>query len=175
MNKIAKADITNLSILTVLFFCLIRIFYAKQGSIFYDTGKEFLFPQLILEGKVLYRDIFNLYGPFRFQFNALLYKFFGVSSNVIINTGIGIALGIMYMSYFITRKLSGALTSFVTTIVIFILMFKLNSNTATLGSYLLPYSLSISYAFLFTLISIGAFFKYITSGNVNWMYLCAIA
>ena len=174
MNKTAKADILNLSVLTVLFFCFVRLFYAKQGSIFYDTGKEFLFPQLILEGKILYKDLFNLYGPFTFQFNALLYKMFGVSSNVILNAGVAIALGIMYMCYFITRKFSSSLTSFVTTIVAFILIFKLNSGSATLGSYLLPYSFSISYAFLFALISIGAFFKYITSGNVNWMYLCAI-
>ena len=57
-------------ILTV--FAVFITFQHNIGLII-DCGREVYYPQEILNGKVLYKDLFNIYSPFAYLFNAFLF------------------------------------------------------------------------------------------------------
>ena len=82
---------SNLKYILPLFFLSILVFmltYAHQGNIVIDCGREVFYPKRILEGAVLYKDLFNIYGPFAYLYNAFLFKIFGVNLNVLYISGV---------------------------------------------------------------------------------------
>ena len=61
------------------------ILFAKHMLVLFpDKGREFLFPEMILNGAVPYKDFTLIYMPLSFYINALLYKIFGVSFNTLL-------------------------------------------------------------------------------------------
>ena len=42
-----------------------------------DSGREMNTPQRLLDGELLYSQVYNLYGPFAPLFNTTLYALFG--------------------------------------------------------------------------------------------------
>ena len=58
-------------ILLLIFAVCTALTWGKWGHIIYDCFREAVVPQALLDGKVLYRDITNLYPPLAYQFNAL--------------------------------------------------------------------------------------------------------
>lgn len=77
-----------LILLIVLALCAAAIFTGHYGNILLDVGREVYYPQQILSGKVLYKDLFNIYGPFSYLVNALLFKFFGTKLSVLYTSGV---------------------------------------------------------------------------------------
>ena len=69
----------NKYLLLLWVFCIagLIIFCGHYSNILIDFGREVYYPEQILEGKVLYKDLFNIYGPLSYQINAVLYKIFG--------------------------------------------------------------------------------------------------
>lgn len=62
-------------VLLFIFFIINCIIFWKSGIILMmDIGREYIIPQAILDGKVLYRDILNIYGPLAFIINAFVFK-----------------------------------------------------------------------------------------------------
>lgn len=130
--------------------------YAHHGHILVDCGREAYYPTQILLGKVLYKDIFNIYGPFSYMLNALLFRIFGVNLNVLYIAGCFCAFlitGLIYMisSKFLSKFLSFALAIF--TIIVGIL------NTH-LFNFVFPYSYAILYGLTAFLISVWFLLKY---------------
>lgn len=80
-------------ILTVLTLVCSIIFADKIYDPILDIGREIWFPAEILNGKVLYRDIFNLFGPFSYLCNALIFKIFGTNLHTFY--GIGCTLAVL--------------------------------------------------------------------------------
>ncbi len=71
--------------LLVLFFLAMAIWsWRKWADPLVDFGVELYIPWQIASGKVLYRDIVHLFGPFSQYFNAILFKLFGVSYTTLI-------------------------------------------------------------------------------------------
>ena len=70
-----------LTILGLLIFC------GHYSGILIDFGREVYYPEQILQGKVLYKDLFNIYGPLSYQINALLYKIFGAKLSTLYLSG----------------------------------------------------------------------------------------
>ena len=68
----------NKYLISIIFLTIIAIWitYAHNIHPIIDCGREVYYPQEILNGKVLYKDLFNIYGPFAYLFNAFLYKIF---------------------------------------------------------------------------------------------------
>ena len=65
--------------------CIIAliIFTGHYTNLLFDVGREVYYPERILEGKVLYKDLFVIYGPFSYLWNALLYKIFSVNLGIV--------------------------------------------------------------------------------------------
>ena len=68
----------ELSIIFVVSLILYILFYAKYDVYLIDVGREAYLPWQMLKGQLLYKDIFNVYGPLGYQINAIAYAIFGV-------------------------------------------------------------------------------------------------
>ena len=94
----------NLVILWVLCGIALFIFCGHYSNILLDIGREIYYPERILDGKVLYKDLFNIYGPFSYLFNALLYKIFSPNLGTLYFSGILCSLGIISAIYLIAKN-----------------------------------------------------------------------
>lgn len=73
-----KYCLKELGIITIVSLIMYFIFYGKQDVYLVDVSREAYIPWQMLKGKVLYKDIFNVYGPLGYQINAIAYALLGV-------------------------------------------------------------------------------------------------
>lgn len=151
MEKIKKILIVNyLDILIILGFFIVFgflmfVFKGYLGNFIFDSGREAYLPQEVLKGKVLYKDIFNYFGPLSYQLNAFLYSIFGVNLTTLYIAGAVNSIIILACVYFITRVFTTKLISYlVTFLIMFVCVFKSvsNFNFIFLYSYAMIYALS---------------------------------
>ncbi|MEW6130927.1 MAG: hypothetical protein AB1757_28105 [Acidobacteriota bacterium] len=106
-------------------------------------------PLRIAEGQMLYSDIRHIYGPFSPYLNALLFKIFSPSLNVLYTSGIITALIIIFLSYWLSRQIMSRIAALASTLAI---MWLCGFKQA--GNYFLPYSYGALHACALGLISL---------------------
>lgn len=131
--KISK----NILILTIIFIIFYIISYSKIGSVFIDFSRESYIPYQILNGKILFKDIFLIYGIWGYLVNALLLNC-SINTNILlIEAGIISYLSII-LYYFICKKFLSKIKSLIATI-IFLATSVFSISTF---AYIFPYSFS---------------------------------
>ena len=165
--KAYKADILLFSLLSVLFIAISLVFTGHQGSAIIDCGREAYIPSAILKGKVLFKDILILYGPFSYQLNAFFYKLFGENLNTLYAAGILNAYLIMSVIYLTARIITSKSVSFCTT---FLIMTALIFHFF-ITSFTFPYAFAIVYALSAFLVSVLFFIQYLKSSNPKFVPL----
>lgn len=141
---------------------VLRITYSHHNGLIIDCGREAYYPQEILNGKVLYKDLFNIYGPFSYIFNAILFKIFGNNLNTLYIAGSFCAFGIISTLFFIAKRFLSA--SFGLYICCFAL--AIGIIPVNIFNYVYPYSFGMTYGLLACLISILAFTNYADKKNI---------
>ena len=133
-------------------FCIIGLlfFCGHYSNILIDFGREVYYPEQILDGKVLYKDLFNIYGPLSYQFNALLYKLFGMKLSTLYFSGWFCSILAVSGIYLIAQKFLSKFLSFC------IGFFTISVCVATtcIFNFHFPYSWAVLYgliAFLYSL------------------------
>lgn len=155
MNKI-NADLKYLFLIWGVLFAAMFLTYAHHGNIIIDCGREVYYPVQILSGKILYKNIFNIYGPFSYMFNAFLFKIFSVNLNVLYLAGVICSFLITTLIYFIGCRFLSKFLSF--SIAIFtIAVGVLNLN---LFNFIFPYSYAMLYGIVAFFVSIFFLLKY---------------
>lgn len=146
---------------------VLGITYSHHNCLIIDCGREAYYPQEILNGKVLYKDLFNIYGPFSYLFNAFLYKVFGNNLNTLYMAGSFCAFGIISTIFFIAKRFLSASFAF------YISCFAIAIGIIPVGvfNYVYPYSFGMTYGLLAGLISILAFTYYIDKKNVLILFV----
>ncbi len=140
--------------------------FAHHGNLIVDSGREAYYPTQILAGKVLYKDIFNIYGPFAYQFNAFLFKIFGIHLNVLYAAGCVSSFLIVNLVYFIAKRFMSEFVAFsISLFTLFSGVFSLN-----LFNFVFPYSYGMLYGFVFILVSLLLLFKYSDKLDVRYLY-----
>lgn len=170
MINFFKTDKGFITFLIIIFLCLLTFFIFHQGLLLIDTGREFYIPSQMLKGEVLYKDIFNIYGPFSYQFNALLFFIFKEHFNTLYFAGIINSLIMIIALFLLSREFLSKSISFLISLII---MFSLVFNTFLYNSNL-PYTFAISYALCAFLISLLFLIKYIKNENYNYAYLSSL-
>ncbi len=155
MKKV-NTDLKYLFFIWIILFLAIIPTYAHHGHLLIDCGREVYYPTQILSGEILYKDIFNIYGPFSYMFNAFLFKVFGISLNVLYIAGCVCAFCIASLIYTISKQFLSRFLSFAITIFT-IAIGVLNSN---LFNFIFPYSYAMLYGFVTFLASVWLLFKY---------------
>ena len=162
-----KTDIINLFVLTLIFLAFVCLFFGKVGDLIIDNGREAFFPAEILKGKVLYKDIFNIFGPLSYQLNALFYYFWGINLSLINIAGCINAFIILIVMYLISRTVTSPINSmFVCFVIIVACMFK-----TFIHNYLFPYSYAAVYALSSFLVSVLFCIYYIIKSKPSLMIL----
>lgn len=145
------------SLLTI--FAIITLFFRHNfGSMIIDCGREAFFPAEILKGKILYKDLFNIFGPLSYQINSVFYLLFGENLKSLRIAGFLNSSLIICLFYSLTRLFTSRTVSWV--INLFIIISCICSFT--FFNYIFPYSYSIIYAlsgFLFSVLFLLLYLK----------------
>ena len=157
MKEFFKSDKGIILCLTIFFFALLPFFYLKQGLMLIDTGREFYLPQQMLNGNVLYKDLYNMYGTLSYQINAILMAIFGQKITTLYWAGIINSLIIIITSYLLSRKFLDKILSFLISV---FLIFALVYNVFLYNSNI-TYSYAIVYALSSFLVSVLFLVKYL--------------
>lgn len=124
--------------------------YGRFGDIIFDSFREAYIPAQIIKGQVLYKNIFNIYAPFSYLFNALLFKIFGVRLSVLYFAGLFTTISITNFIYIISNKFFDKNYSFAFSL-FFICAAVLSGNVF---NCFFPYSYGMLYGLLFILASL---------------------
>jgi len=129
--------------------------WATWGNLTIDSGREMYVPAALYEGKMLYRDVWYLYGPAGPYVNSFLFHLFGVRLSVLYLAGSLSALGSAVFLYLTGVKLSSWVVGWTAGAVVLLQAFQ-----PSLFCFPLPYSFSSVYgcltACLFLWLIIGA-------------------
>lgn len=166
MKKI-NTDFKYLILLWIILIVSISITYAHHGNFLIDCGREAYYPTQILLGKLLYKDIFNIYGPFSYMFNALLFKVFTINLNVLYVSGCICAFFISTLIYLIAKRF---LTNFLSFSIAAFTIFTGVLSTY-LSNFIFPYSYAILYGLVSFLASVLFLLKYESKKKTPYLYL----
>lgn len=140
-------------------------FVGHYSNIIIDVGREVYYPVQILKGKVLYQDLFNIYGPFSYLFNAGLIKLFGTKLSSFYGAGIVCSYLIVTAVYLISKQFFSSLLSFS----IGILTVVTGICTPLIFNFTFPYSWAMVYGLLCFLYSLYFLLK--SKEKENFIYL----
>lgn len=73
--------------LSCLWLALVAFGWARWGSVTVDCGRELYVAAALAEGKMLYRDVWYMYGPGAPYINSWLFRSFGIHINVMYFAG----------------------------------------------------------------------------------------
>ncbi|MFA7659264.1 MAG: hypothetical protein WCY19_07505 [Candidatus Gastranaerophilaceae bacterium] len=166
MKKIST-DFKYLILLGIILVLAIIPTYAHHGHLLVDCGREAYYPTQILLGKVLYKDILNIYGPFSYMFNAFLFKIFGINLNVLYLAGCVCSFLIAALIYLISRRFLPDFLSF--SIAVFTILVGVSSHY--LSNFIFPYSYAMLYGLVGFLLSMLFLLKYASELKISNLYL----
>ena len=116
--------------------------WGHWGDFQVDNGRELYVPAEILKGKLLFRDLWYMYGPLAPYLKAFLFWIFGVKLNVLFSLGLTITIGSALIMFEITRHFRlGIAGSMVPSV-----FFLIESFYPTIRNFVFPYSYAASLA-----------------------------
>ncbi|MBN1363897.1 MAG: hypothetical protein JW976_03740 [Syntrophaceae bacterium] len=159
MNKLRK--FIGPSILVLVGSYMLRLSWFKWPDVLIDYGRELYVPWQIIQGKVLYRDINHLYGPFSHYCNALLFQTFGTGLSTLAYFNIFLVILLTTIIYLILKSSFGDLIA--TTAGIFLLVIFAFSQYTGYSNYnfVCPYSHEITYGIFLFFLGLFIFKKYL--------------
>lgn len=162
-----KTTLCNCILLATITFIGWLFFKGHYTNLLTDIGRELLFPEAVLKGNVLYKDILCIYFPLAYQLNALAYLIFGATIQTLEFCGlINITLFVLSLyllsQEFLDKKLSFILS--VTTL-------ATSAFNGTLFNMILPYSTGFTYGVTASILAVFMAIKYIKTEKVQFIAL----
>ncbi|MBQ9688395.1 glycosyltransferase family 39 protein [bacterium] len=169
-----KRDIRNILTLVVLLVVGFVLNFAHSGKLLEDCGREAFLPTVAFSPDfVMYKDIFNLYPPFSYQFNAILYGIFGEHLNTLYFAGLVNTAVILCTLYFIAKKFLDTRLSFV--VALFTLLYSVFGYFSASIEFIFPYAFAYVYALSTFLLSLLFFLNFLESEDKPyWLMLSAL-
>lgn len=163
-EKVALYNCILLAVLTLIFWFAFKGHYC---NILTDFGRELIFPEAILKGEVLYKDILCIYFPLAYQLNAIAYLFFGANVQTLEFCGlINITLFVLSF-YLLSEEFLDKKLSFVLSATVLIA----SGFNGSLFNMILPYSTGLTYGMTTSIISILFAIKYIKTDKFYFIIL----
>lgn len=172
MNKISLEKFKNFDygLISLIFLSLLGciFFVGHYNGIMIDFGRELYYPEMILKGKVLYKDLFNIYGPFSYLMNAFFYNIFGAKLQTLYI--LGSILGTLFVTgvYSVARKFLDNFTSFL----IGLFTIILGITTTIIFNFTFPYSWAMLYGIIFFIWSLYFLLK--SEKNILFALLASV-
>jgi hypothetical protein len=134
-----------------------------------DFGRELYVPWQIAQGKVLYRDIAHLNGPFSSYVNVLWFKLFGVSLRSLVTANIAIWMLFAWMLHRLLVEIGGRFSGTVACLV-FVAVFSFG-QLVDVGNYnfVCPYAHEMSHGAVLSVAAILCFWQYVKRGRARYV------
>jgi hypothetical protein len=174
--RIRLPSLIIFAIISAAFLYLLRSTWMRWGDLIIDTSRELYLPVQILEGKILYRDIYYEYGPFPPYFMAAVYNIFGIHINSLIGAGIAITASMCFFIYKVSRFfLERTISCLVVLNFLFVFAFgNYQPGNEGIFNFILPYSSASTFFILFVIIALFFFLKFISRGRKKYLWLWSI-
>lgn len=161
-----KGNWISIGALCSLWLALLTFGWARWGSVTVDSGRELYVAAALVEGEMLYRDVWYPYGPAAPYLNALLFRIFGTHITVMYLAGALAALIQALTLFRCTLYFAPSAVAFALGYIILI-----QSFVPGIFTYPLPYSYAAVYgsvaASLFLFYALRAAFLP-TKANLIW-------
>ena len=158
----------GLAVVAVVFAAQAALTWRKWPDVLVDFGTQLYIPWRILNGAVLYRDLFYFAGgPFSQYFNALLFKIFGVSFSTLIAANLILAAAMIFVAY---RYFLAAADIWTATLIAtgIIVIFAFAEYTPTGNyNYVAPYSHESTHGLFVSVFAIALLSTWIRKGNIR--------
>jgi hypothetical protein len=106
----------------------------KWSDAIIDSGREWIVPDALARGELLYRDVVYWFGPFTPYFHAAFFKIFGSSFQTLVLAGIVGSIGVLAPLYFALRRVTERREAALwTALAIPVLVFMPNAGGSILG------------------------------------------
>ncbi len=120
-----------LSIASVILFTISR---GKWSDALIDSGREWIVPDALSRGELLYRDVVYWFGPFTPYFHSLFFRALGSSFRSLVVAGVVGAAGVLACLHYALRQVTGRREAWGWTILaVPLLVFMPNAGGAILG------------------------------------------
>ena len=159
-----------LVILWILSLVALLTFVGHYSGILIDFGREVYYPEQILNGKILYKDLFNIYGPLAYQFNAILYKLFGAKLSTLYGVGCCCSIAIVSGIYLIAQKFLSKFLSFC----VGFFTIAVGITATCIFNFHFPYSWAVVYGLILFLFSLYFLLKYCDDKNSKNLCISSI-
>lgn len=136
-----------------------------------DIGRDFAAPDMMLQGRVLYRDIEYWFGPFAPSLHYLLFRVFGVSLQVIFGAGIAAGLAIAVLTYWLAREILPPLEGLICGLIVV----THGVFGGSIMNHAAPYTYSATYGLTFALFAFLAVTRYLRAAEPRWGLLAGAA
>lgn len=152
--------------------------YAASGVVMFgvtqievDIGRDFVAPDLMLQGRVLYRDIEYWFGPFAPSLHYLLFRAFGVSLEAVFGAGVAAGLAITVLAYWLAREILPPLEALICGLIVL----THGVFGGSIMNHATPYTYSATYGLVFSLLAFLAVIRYLRRADVRWGLLVGCA
>ncbi|MGB8354140.1 MAG: glycosyltransferase family 39 protein [Chthoniobacteraceae bacterium] len=140
--------------------------WRKWGDVIIDFGSNLYAPWQLVEGKVLYRDILWLFGPFSQYYHALLFKCFGVSLTTLIFSSLCLTAVCIIMVYLLFRQATdnvGAMVGCLVLVIVFAFAQYIGNGNY---NYICPYNYEAVHGLFASIAVIGFLILWFFRRNV---------
>lgn len=115
----------------------ILLFLASRGKwsdAIIDSGREWIVPDALARGELLYSDVVYWFGPFTPYFHSVFFRLLGSSFRTLVVAGVAGSLGILAALYMALRRVTGKVDAALwTAVAVPAFVFMPNSGGSILG------------------------------------------
>lgn len=147
----------------------LAFFVGHYSNILIDVGREVYYPEQILNGQVLYKDIFNIYGALAYQINAFLYLVFGAKLSTLYFSGCVSSLLFICGIYLVSREFLPKFSSFA----VALFAICVGVTTTSIFNFHFPYSWAMLYGTVLFLYSLLFLIKSNKTKNADYHCISA--
>lgn len=165
-------DFFDRYIVILWLFCIagLAIFGGHLSNILIDVGREVYYPEQILSGKVLFKDLFTIYGPLSYQVNAIIYKILTPKLSSLYIAGGICSICIITLIYAISKRFLSKFLSFG----IAFLTIIVGICTTSIFNFHFPYSWAMVYGLISFLLSLNLLLQFYESKDLKYLSLSAL-
>lgn len=169
MKKALLKERKPLLVILAVYIITFILTYGCQGNLIVDCGREAYIPFAISQNKLLYKEIFCIYGAFPYFFMAFFFKLFSPNLNILYLLGGIFGLLYTYGVYFCSREfLSKALSICICMLIIYSVIFG-----GSIFNFIFPYSYAIVISSTCAIWILFLLLKYIHTKKTDLLYYCS--
>ncbi len=159
--------------ITGVFAFLLAASWQCWGNLIIDVGRDFYTTGELLSGKLLYRDVLFLYGPFSPYTNALLCTLFGLNVSTFVLSGLLTIVSVCILLYALARVFLDRFSSTLCVVTFLPVLAFGHYLEAGIFNFVLPYTYPSIHCIALSLAALLCFYRSIEGGGKWYFWGCS--